>query len=133
MSESYEQGLQDGIELYGRVCSTQSNCEDCPIGMIRGSEITCQEFMSKFPSKMVSLLSEMDSEEYTYYKEYITRFPNCNLDLDTLSEIACRKFLFEGFTTCEEGDCKACWLEKYIGDVTVEDDVDSEEEESVEE
>ena len=126
MGKSYEQGKQDGLELYGRVCSTQSSCSECMIGQLRGESISCQEFMKQFPGKMVSLLTEMDSAEYTYFDEYVTRFPNCNLSLTDLADIVCRKAIFEGFVSCNGGDCKDCWSMKYTGDIT--EDLESEQE-----
>lgn len=119
MGKSYEQGKQDGLELYGRVCASQANCEECMIGQLRGESVTCQEFMKQFPSKMTSMLTEMDSAEFTYFNEYVTRFPNCNLSLEDLADVVCRKAIFEGFVRCKGGDCKICWSEKYVGDVTM--------------
>ena len=119
MGKTYEQGKQDGLELYGRVCCKHSSCQDCMIGALRGDEITCQEFMSKFPSKMVSLLTEMDSQEYTYYDEFVTRFPNCGMTVDELSKISCRKAIYEGYVDCDDTECKECWLQPFEGDVTV--------------
>lgn len=118
MIKSYEQGKQDGIELYGRVCASQSSCADCMVGQLRGEGLTCQEFMKQFPGKMVSLLTELDSKEYTFFDEYVTRFPNCGLSVKDLSDIVCRKAIFEGVVSCEGGDCEACWNEIYSGDVT---------------
>ena len=123
MSKTYEQGMQDAIELYGRVCSSQGSCPDCLIGQLKGEGVACQEFMRKFPGKMISLLTEMDSDKYTYYNEYITRFPNCTLDLKTLSEVACRKSLFEGYIACDGSkSCEECWNEVYEGDITMVDE-----------
>lgn len=130
MSKSYEQGIQDGVGLYGRVCSRQSSCDEgCMIGQLKG-ELSCQEFMHRFPQKMVSLLKEMDKKEYTYFDEYVTRFPNCNLSLQDVSDVMCRKMIFEGFVACEGGDCKACWSERYVSDVT---ELDNEEDDSEQE
>lgn len=126
MSKSYEQGVQDGVALYGKVCSSQSSCADCMIGQLRGESLTCQEFMKQFPGKMISLLTEMDSKDYTFYNEYITRFPNCGLTVDELSDIVCRKAIFEGVVNCEGGDCKSCWLQTYTDDVT-ESELDADE------
>lgn len=89
------------------------------IGQLRGEAVTCQEFMKQFPSKMTSMLTEMDSAEFTCFNEYVTRFPNCNLSLEDLADIVCRKVIFEGFVGCEGGDCKTCWSEKYVGDITM--------------
>lgn len=120
MDKSYEQGRQDGIALYGRVCSRQSGCADCTLGLVKGDGLTCQEFIQKFPGKAVSLLTEMDVEEYTYYNEYVTRFPYCGLSLEDLSNVCCRKAIFEGDVACEGGDCKECWSEKYISDISLQ-------------
>lgn len=118
MSKTYAQGKADALELYGRVCSRQSSCLDCEIGILRGENMSCQEFMKKFPNKMLSLLTEMDNKEYTYYDEYITRFPACGLVVDDLSAIVCRRCVFEGYVECENTDCKECWLKPYTGDIT---------------
>lgn len=121
---SHEQGMVDGIKLWGEVCGSQGNCDECPIGSIKGVNVTCQDFARQFPAKMLSILKEMSDEDYTYYKEYCTRFPECNMPVEVLADCVCRKAVFEGFTACESGDCVECWKEKYAGDVTedVEDD-----------
>lgn len=108
----------DGLQLWGTVCGQQSNCQNCPIGSIRGTNVTCQDFAAEFPAKMLSILTEMKDEGISFFNEYSTRFPECNLDVETLSQVACRKAVFEGYTACPGGDCVACWKEKYTGDVT---------------
>lgn len=118
MSKSYNQGMVDGIELWGTVCGKQSNCEQCPIGSIRGTNVTCQDFAKQFPAKMLSILKEMNEGQITYFEEYCTRFPECNMEIESLSQCACRKAIFEGYIGCEGGDCVACWNENYVGDVT---------------
>lgn len=122
MAKSYEQGKLDGLELYASVCNSQGSCGDCLIGIVKGDDINCQEFISKFPGKALSLLTEMKQVDYSFYNEYCTRFPNCNLSIDELSEVVCRKAIFEGFVGCEGGDCSACWAEKYSSDVTMSDE-----------
>ena len=74
-SKSYEQGVQDGVKLWGEACGKQANCDSCPIGMLKGANITCQEFAQKFSPKMTSMLKEMRDGDYTYFDEYVTRFP----------------------------------------------------------
>lgn len=115
-------GFQDGIATYGRVCSKQSNCDECMIGQLKGQAVSCQEFMKQFPMKAASFIIEMDSGEYTYFDEYVTRFPNCNLSIDELAEFSCRKALFEGYIDCPGGDCVKCWSEQYVTDVTMSDE-----------
>lgn len=133
MDETYEKGKQDGLRLYGRVCSHQSRCDGCMIGQLIGETLTCQEFMSSYPQKMLSLLTEMDKKEYTYYDEFVTRFPSCNLSLPDLAETTCRKLVFEGVVDCENGDCEKCWKEIYVSDVsTVFDEDEDKDTESVE-
>ena len=107
-----------GLELYGRVCGSRGTCEECAIWEMRGDGMTCQEFLAKFPSRALSLLQDMDSKEFTYYNEYMTRFPNCNLSVNELAESTCRKLIFEGYTGCRGGDCVDCWLKEYKGDMT---------------
>jgi hypothetical protein len=103
----------------------QGACESCPVGAMRGANVTCQDFARQFPEKMVSLLQEMDKKGSTFYEEYCTRFPECNIPIEDLAHVACRKVLFEGFIFCEKTDdmsaCIACWNEKYKGDITVTD------------
>lgn len=118
MSNSYNQGEVDAIKLWGEVCGSQANCEQCPIGSIRGTNVTCQDFARQFPAKMLSLLKEMNNEDLTYFKEYCMRFPECNMSVEDLSMCACRKVIFEGYTDCSGGDCVNCWKEKYTGDIT---------------
>lgn len=124
MAQSYKQGMIDGIKLWGEVCGKQGNCEDCPIGTIRGANVTCQDFARQFPAKMLSILSEMNEGEITYHQEFCTRFPECNMDIETLADSACRKAIFEGYLECEGGDCVACWQQSYVGDVSEADDED---------
>lgn len=119
-NNSYQQGLIDGIQLWGAACSRQGQCDNCPIGSIRGTGVTCQEFAKEFPAKMVSILTEMSKGELSYYEEYCTRFPMCNMTVEILSKAVCRKAVFEGYINCEGGDCVACWKEKYVSDVTEE-------------
>ena len=60
--------------------------------------------------------------ELTYYEEYCTRFPECNLPVEVLSLALCRKAVFEGYVECPHTDdeqaCLNCWKEVYSGDVT---------------
>ena len=121
-NKSHQQGMIDGIELWGTVCGKQGNCADCPIGSIRGTNVTCQDFARQFPAKMLSILKEMNEGQLTFYEEYCMRFPNCNLDVETLAACTCRKAVFEGFLGCENSSdasaCEACWKETYVADVT---------------
>ena len=115
---SYNQGQIDAIQKWGSVCGKQPNCDECMINSVKGDGITCQEFAAQFPSKFLSLLTEMSNEEFTFADEYATRFPNCNLSVEELSQVACRKAVFEGYLECEGGDCVECWKQAYVGDVT---------------
>lgn len=125
-SKSYNQGMIDGIKLWGEVCGKEGNCEGCPIGSIRGTNVTCQDFARQFPAKMLSILKEMNEGQLTYYEEYCTRFPECNLSVEELASCTCRKAVFEGFLGCEDADdrtvCENCWKEVYSSDVTMTDD-----------
>lgn len=127
--KSYMQGKVDALQLWGRVCGGQGSCEDCPIGNIRGTNVTCQDFAKQFPQKMLSILTEMDNKEITYYQEYCMRFPDANMDIETLSACLCRKAVFEGYLACDRAEipdaCLECWKQKYVGDVTETDSADS--------
>lgn len=127
MCKSYELGLQDGLAMYGRVCSVQPNCEECNVAVLRGEGLTCQEFMKEFPQKMASFLHEMDTGAHSYFDEYVTRFPNCSQPVEAVADMACRKALFEGDTSCKGGDCVACWKTVYVQDIEDEDDSDGSE------
>lgn len=124
MSEEYQKGYNqgkiDGIKLWGEACGRQGNCSECPIGSIRGAGVTCQEFARQFPAKMLSIMTEMQEGQITYYEEYCTRFPNSAVPVEVLAQIACRKAVFEGYLDCKSEDCLRCWNEKYITDVTMD-------------
>lgn len=122
--KSYKQGQIDAIGLWGRTCGKEGNCSGCPIGSIRGAGVSCQDFARQFPAKMLSILTEMDEGQLTYYEEYCMRFPECNLPVDVLAASTCRKAVFEGYLECPKIDpndssvCEKCWKEPFIGDVT---------------
>lgn len=121
MHMTYEQGIIDGVKLWGTACSGQGNCDSCPVSVLTGANVTCAEFAKKFPEKMAGMFSDMTKEDHTYYNEYCLRFPNCNLPVEVLAECACRKAVFEGNVNCEvegESACVDCWNERYYGDVT---------------
>ena len=125
---SYIQGMTDALSLWGDVCGRQANCESCPMSVIRGANLTCPQLASKYPQKMLSILMELYKKPYTYFDEYCIRFPECNLDVEQLQKVMCRKAVFEGYCGCEGGDCTECWLETYEGDITEYVDGDEEEE-----
>ena len=118
MAESYRQGQIDGIQLVGQVC-TGHDCSDCAVGQMVGDSMTCFEFMSQYPNKMLSLMSEEASKDYTFYNEYRVRFPYSNLTVDELAACTCRKALFGGTLECDldESKCVECWNATYTGDV----------------
>lgn len=121
-SNSYQQGRIDALQLWGTVCGRHANCEECPIGSMRGANVTCQDFAKQFPAKMLSILQEMYEGQISFFEEYCTRFPNCNLDVETLAVCTCRKAVFEGYLDCDKANdsaaCEACWKEIYVADVT---------------
>lgn len=118
-SNSYQQGRIDGIKLWGEACAKEGSCERCPIGIIRGTGITCQEFARKYPAKMISLLQEMNNNRISFYEEFCIRFPNSNITVEELADCACRKVVFEGYLSCKGGDCVECWQEDFTGDITI--------------
>lgn len=120
MADNNTKGMIEAIQLWGRVCGKQANCESCPIASVRETGLTCQDFAKNYPAKMLSLLLELDRGELTYFQEYCLRFPDCNLSVEDLSECTCRKAVFEGKLGCESGDCVACWNSRYFGDVSGE-------------
>lgn len=111
----------EALQLWGKVCSKQANCEKCPLTLVAGAGVSCQEFAAKYPKKLLSFLKELDKGELTYYEEYVTRMPYVGLSVDDLSTIMCRKVAFEGYVLCQkdQSECKACWQTKYTGDQTV--------------
>ena len=46
MAKSYEEGKLDGLKLYADVCNSCGNCGDCLLGIVKGEDINCQEFIS---------------------------------------------------------------------------------------
>lgn len=113
--------MAEALALWGRVCGRQGACEECPIGTLRGANVTCQDFARQFPEKMLSILKEMDKGEITFYEEYCIRFPDANLPIEAVSACMCRRAVFEGVLDCDKSDdeCRACWEEQYKGDVTM--------------
>ena len=122
--KTYNEGAQDTISMWGRVCGSVGSCDECPIGALRGDEITCQEFAAKFPQKMLSILKELDRNDVTYYQEFCMRFPHQSLPLAVVASCVCRKLVFEGYLQCEDaevdGACEECWKETYTGDSTMD-------------
>jgi hypothetical protein len=125
--QGYDKGYVEALKDFGTAC-TSTNCISCPIATLKGTELTCMEFMRKFPSKFASMLQFMTNKEQTYLTEYRLRFPDCVLTDDEIPNEICRKLIFEGNNECQGGDCKACWSEAYEGmdsesiDETEEDD-----------
>ena len=56
--ETYQQGMIDAIQMWGTVCGGH-NCENCAIGSVRNTNVSCQEFARKHPEKMLSLLTSL--------------------------------------------------------------------------
>lgn len=118
---TYTKGYVNALKEFGEVCSSNS-CESCAIASLRGSELSCQEFMKKFPEKFASMLEFMQDKEQTFLNEFRTRFPDCELEDKDIPDTLCRKMVFEGYVDCEGGDCVACWEEPYTGvDAPVEE------------
>ena len=132
--KTYEQGMEDGVQLFGKVCTKMGNCANCPVGEVRGEQISCPAFAKQFPKKMVSLLKSADDADYTYYDEFVTRFPNNGTDVETLATNVCRQFVFGGVANfvCDkdvEADpsvCVDCWLKHYEEDVAPDETVEEE-------
>lgn len=121
MEKSYNDGVRDGVKLWASACSKMPHCNECPIGVIKGTNLTCQEFIKQFPGKAVSLLSEMNKGEITYAQEFNFRFPDAQMTAEDLyNKGVCRKTIFEGYAECEGGDCIACWNETYVQDRSVD-------------
>ena len=117
-NKTYEDGLVDSLRLYGNVCSSYGSCASCPVSQLLRGE-SCTVYARQNPNGFLSALQQASNTEHSYYNEYITRFPDCTLSIDEISKSICRKAVFEGYISCQGGDCKSCWLEKYGGDVTV--------------
>lgn len=107
--------MSDILKAYGEVCSVR-DCEHCLIGVERG-DLSCAEFLLKFPERATALINQMQNQDVTYYNEFRRRFPSCTISSEILAECACRKAIFEGYLDCENGDCLACWNERYTGDI----------------
>ncbi len=115
---TYEQGMQDAIEMWGDICSRKSVCSECIIGIIKG-DMDCTEFAKQFPKKFVSLLKEASEGSITYAEEFHVRFPASPLSTEELVEMGyCRRALYEGYLKCERPstDCVACWNENFVKD-----------------
>lgn len=132
--ENLMPGMIKAAEMYGTVCSSR-NCEDCAVGIVKGSGLTCAEFAKQFPKKFVSLLWDESQDGLTYAEEYQTRFPESDVNLEMLIAMGmCRKAIFEGDISCEiasEENCKQCWTTRYITDTEVDMTVQEEEDSGV--
>lgn len=118
-NKTYEQGMLDGIQLYGKVCSTKGNCDQCPLKTVAGIGVTCTMFAASHPTQALAVMKNMNGEELTYFDVYNMRFPASGVSLENLSQTACRKAIFEGYCSCEDDmDCMDCWKMPYRGDVT---------------
>lgn len=118
---TYTQGMIDMAKIFGTVCDTCVSCDKCNVGIVKGADLSCMEFARQFPKKFVSLLVDQYQEGLSYFDEYILRFPQSTMDVDTLVELGiCRKAIFEGYLECEllSSECKRCWLETYEQDVS---------------
>ncbi len=119
MEKGYTRGLAEGVKLYGSVCSRYADCSLCPIDAVKGTGMTCQQFAMSQSDRMVSLLTEANGK-LSYCDEYNIRFPEADADVDYLAENLCRRFVFEGESTCSVTDdevCKKCWNAAYTGDI----------------
>lgn len=121
MTKNYESGVVDGVALWAEACG-KTQCSECPINQI-GAGTRCQDYIAKFPAKAVNILKEMKGLPHTYYEEYMSRFPACDLTVEALSLLICRKAVYEGYLDCPHGSeekneeaCLACWKEAYKGD-----------------
>lgn len=113
-SESYMQGLQDGVTLVASVCHTH-NCEDCKLSQASG-ELSCMDFVANHPSEATSILLDMEQGGHSYYDEYCVRFPESEVSVEDLAATVCRKVIFEGDFTCpieDENTCIECWKSDY--------------------
>lgn len=121
---TYEKGMVDAIERFGKFCGSKSNCEGCRINLIKGSEMSCTEFANKFPQKFVSIMLDEVNKGISYIEEYHLRFPECDLDAEDMASLGiCRRAMFEGYLDCEKPEslCRDCWEERYHGDKTEEE------------
>ncbi len=118
----YRQGMVASLKNWGTLCSGQGDCSQCPVGLSKGANITCQEFAMKFPEMMANILEQAVSGNVnSYYNELCARFPNMSLPVDLVARAFCRKAMFEGNFDCTVVDdvsaCVACWEKPCYGDV----------------
>lgn len=115
---TYEKGMVDAVKIWAETCGGMS-CEECSIGIVRGADVTCQEFAKKFPEKFITLLREQHEGGNTFAQEFALRFPESGLTAEELVSVGmCRKLIFNGDATCEEPStkCEACWKSIYGAD-----------------
>ena len=128
MAETYEQGVVDGLRLYGDACARQGDCASCPIGALADAGVSCRDLLRQSPEKVAGLLNEMVGHELTFYEEYCLRFPETGMSVEELGEFVCRRVVFEGVASCQGGDCKACWSKPYeLAEAPAEEEVTADE------
>ena len=119
--KNYNDGMVDAIRLYGTICTSVGDCANCEVAKMSG-QISCAEYAKLQPNMFLGALHKMEDNEHTFYNEYCSRMTKCNLPVEELADSICRKVAFEGYTSCQGGDCVACWNEKYTNDITEQGD-----------
>ena len=66
VENNYTQGAIDAIKTWGAACGSQINCAECPVGELRGEEMSCQEFASLRPQKFLSLIRDLSEGGISY-------------------------------------------------------------------
>lgn len=117
--KTYTEGMEDAVKIWGTVCEGR-DCHECAVGVVKGDDITCQEFAKKFPKKFVSLLLDQQKQGISYVNEFNIRFPNNPMSAEDLAEMGiCRRAIFEGYLDCPKpsSECVQCWNKLFVEDV----------------
>ena len=124
MAKTYEQGMIDAIQKYGKVCDKyiKRKCDGCPLEYASRGTTGCIQLAKESPEKFLSELKQADNS-HTYSDEFRFRYPASGLSTEELVTLGmCRKIIFDGYFECENygnengtEECVLCWEQLYKG------------------
>ena len=117
--------MMDAVEFLKeneRMCKKTDLCADCPAYKENnGHDVTCEEFMGKYPEGYVSCVEKWSAEHpvKTRQSEFLKMFPNVDINLDGVIDIdPCLVDKKNGHCYCEKHDsCEKCYKEYWLEEI----------------
>ena len=94
-----------------RMCIKTDICADCPAyEENNGHDVTCNEFMDKYPEEYVSCVEKWSAEHpvKTRQSEFLKMFPKVEMSRGTISILPCILDMDYRSEKCDETDCFSC-------------------------